>query len=77
MRPGTVLEPEWSPAPGFHLPGIVAYAAGALTAWFTGTVCPFFIPALNGIAIAAAVYVLLTNGAFARGTANANGRGKM
>jgi cytosine permease len=47
--------------PGFHLPGIVAYAAGALIAWLTGAVYPFFIPPLNGIVIAAAVYVLMNN----------------
>jgi cytosine permease len=47
--------------PGFHLPGIVAYAAGALIAWLTGAVYLFFIPPLNGIVIAAAVYVLMNN----------------
>jgi cytosine permease len=45
--------------PGFHFPGIIAYGAGALIAWLTGTVYPFFISPLNGIAATAAVYVLL------------------
>jgi cytosine permease len=45
--------------PGFHIPGLAAYALGALTAWLTATVFPFFIPPLNGIVIAAAAYVIL------------------
>jgi cytosine permease len=44
--------------PGFHVPGIVAYGAGSLAAWFTATVFPFLIPSLNGIVVAAAVYVI-------------------
>jgi cytosine permease len=44
---------------GFHVPGIIAYALGALIAWLTAAVIPFFIPPLNGIVIAAAVYVVL------------------
>jgi cytosine permease len=47
--------------PGFHLPGVIAYAVGAMTAWLTGAVYTFFIPPLNGIVIAAAVYVLMNN----------------
>jgi cytosine permease len=45
--------------PGFYIPGIIAYGAGALTAWLTTAVCPFFIPSLNGIVVAALVYVIL------------------
>jgi cytosine permease len=41
---------------GFHIPGVIAYGAGALTAWLTTAVRPFFIPPLNGILIAALVY---------------------
>jgi cytosine permease len=44
---------------GFHLPGIIAYGAGALTAWLTTAALPFFIPPLNGIIAAAAAYILL------------------
>jgi cytosine permease len=45
--------------PGFHIPGIVAYALGAFTAWLSAGALPFFIPPLNGILAAAAVYVIL------------------
>jgi hypothetical protein len=45
--------------PGFHIPGIIAYGGGALTAWLTMAVVPFFIPPLNGIITAALVYVIL------------------
>jgi hypothetical protein len=45
--------------PGFHIPGIIAYGAGALAAWVTTAVVPFFIPPLNGIIVAAAAYVVL------------------
>jgi cytosine permease len=45
--------------PGFHIPGLIAYALGALAAWLTTAVFPFFIPPLNGIIIAAAAYVIL------------------
>jgi predicted PurR-regulated permease PerM len=45
--------------PGFHIPGIIAYSAGALAAWLTTAAVPFFIPPLNGIITAAAVYVIL------------------
>jgi hypothetical protein len=45
--------------PGFHTPGIIAYSAGALAAWLTTAVIPFFIPPLNGIITAAIVYVIL------------------
>jgi cytosine permease len=44
---------------GFHIPGIIAYGAGALTAWLTTAAVPFFIPPLNGIIASAAVYVIL------------------
>jgi cytosine permease len=44
--------------PGFHIPGVIAYGCGALTAWLTTGVVPFFIPPLNGIIVAAAVYVI-------------------
>jgi cytosine permease len=44
--------------PGFHIPGVIAYGCGALTAWLTTGVIPFFIPPLNGIITAAAVYVI-------------------
>jgi cytosine permease len=42
----------------FHIPGLIAYALGALAAWITTSVFPFFIPPLNGIITAAAVYVV-------------------
>jgi cytosine permease len=45
--------------PGFHIPGLIAYGCGALTAWLTTEVVHFFIPPLNGIITAAAVYVIL------------------
>jgi cytosine permease len=45
--------------PGFHLPGIIAYAAGAIVARLTSTVWLFLIPPLNGIVVAAAAYVIL------------------
>jgi cytosine permease len=45
--------------PGFHIPGILAYGVGALTAWLTTEVIPFFIPPLNGIIVAVVVYVIL------------------
>jgi phosphate/sulfate permease len=45
--------------PGFYIPGIIAYGAGALTAWLTTAVVSFFIPPLNGIVVAALVYVIL------------------
>jgi cytosine permease len=45
--------------PGFHIPGIIAYGCGALTAWLTTGVVPFFIPPLNGIVVAAVVYIML------------------
>jgi cytosine permease len=45
--------------PGFHIPGIIAYALGVMTAWITASVVPFFIPPLNGIVTAAAIYVIL------------------
>jgi cytosine permease len=44
---------------GLHLPGIIACGAGALIAWLTTAVFPFFIPPLNGIITAAAAYILL------------------
>jgi cytosine permease len=44
---------------GFHRSGIIAYGAGALTAWLTTAALPFFIPPLNGIIAAAAAYILL------------------
>jgi cytosine permease len=44
---------------GFYIPGIIAYGAGALIAWLTTAVCLFFIPPLNGIVVAALVYVIL------------------
>jgi hypothetical protein len=43
----------------FHVSGIIAYGCGALAAWLTTSVIPFFIPPLNGIITAAAVYVVL------------------
>jgi cytosine permease len=50
---------EFAPVkPGFHIPGIIAYGTGALAAWLTTAVVPFFIPPLNGIIVAAAVYVI-------------------
>jgi cytosine permease len=45
--------------PGFHLPGLVAYGLGAFTAWLTGSAAPFFIPPVNGIIAAMAVYMVL------------------
>jgi cytosine permease len=45
--------------PGFYLPGVVAYGLGALAAWLTSAVIPFFIPPLNGIIAAMAFYILL------------------
>jgi hypothetical protein len=45
--------------PGVHTPGIIAYGFGALSAWLTATVVPFFIPPLNGIIAAAAAYLIL------------------
>jgi cytosine permease len=44
---------------GFHIPGLAAYGLGALAAWITTAAVLFFIPPLNGIIIAAAVYVVL------------------
>jgi hypothetical protein len=44
---------------GFHIPGLIAYTLGALSAWITTSALPFFIPPLNGIIIAAAAYVVL------------------
>jgi hypothetical protein len=43
---------------GFHIPGIIAYALGTLIAWLTTVVVPFFIPPVNGIITAAAIYVI-------------------
>jgi cytosine permease len=48
--------PIW---PDFHIPGLIAYALGALAAWITAGALPFFIPPLNGIIASAAVYVML------------------
>ncbi|MDR1894936.1 MAG: cytosine permease [Spirochaetales bacterium] len=45
--------------PGFHLPGLIAYGLGALTAWRTGGALPFLIPPVNGIIVAIAVYMVL------------------
>jgi cytosine permease len=45
--------------PGFHIPGVIAYGCGAFTAWLTTGIVPFFIPPLDGIITAAAVYVML------------------
>ncbi|MDR1930300.1 MAG: cytosine permease [Treponema sp.] len=45
--------------PGFHPPGLAAYGFGALTAWLSGGVLPFFIPPVNGILAAVAVYLVL------------------
>jgi cytosine permease len=45
--------------PGFHLPGLIAYGLGAFAAWLTGGAFPFFIPPLNGIIVAMAVYMVL------------------
>jgi hypothetical protein len=42
----------------FHIPGLNADALGALAAWITNSVFPFFIPPLHGIITAAAVYVV-------------------
>ncbi|MDR1900977.1 MAG: hypothetical protein LBQ88_01660, partial [Treponema sp.] len=44
---------------GFHPPGVIAYGLGASAAWLTGGVVPFFIPPLNGILVAMAVYMVL------------------
>jgi cytosine permease len=45
--------------PAFHIPGLIAYGLGALTAWITSGALPFFIPPLNGILTSALVYVIL------------------
>jgi len=56
--------------PGFNLPGVIAYAAGALTACITGGTfasipllsflnLPFFIGPINGIVVSIVLYVVL------------------
>jgi cytosine permease len=45
--------------PRFRVPGLIAYGLGVLAAWLTGTVIPFFIPPVNGIIVAMAVYLAL------------------
>jgi cytosine permease len=60
-RRGGGTEPPGEDArldPGFHLPGIAAYATGALAAWLTSTAYPLFIPPLSGIAVAAVFYAV-------------------
>ncbi|MDR0512958.1 MAG: cytosine permease, partial [Treponema sp.] len=44
---------------GIHLPGIIAFASGAIIAYITGMVAPFFIAPINGIAASMGIYVLL------------------
>jgi cytosine permease len=60
--PGKPVETELPVKPGFHIPGIIAYVLGALTAWITASAVPFFIPPLNGIIATAAIYVVLDLG---------------
>jgi cytosine permease len=45
---------DFAMRPGFHLPGLLAYALGALT----GAI-PFLIPPLNGIIVAMAAFLIL------------------
>ncbi|MDR2303328.1 MAG: hypothetical protein LBE10_01895, partial [Treponema sp.] len=52
-------EGDISMRPGFHVPGLAAYALGVSTAWITTLAIPFFIPPLNGIITAALVYIML------------------
>lgn len=45
---------------GFNVPGIAAFVAGAVTAYYTGNVHIFFIGPINGIVVSMALYLLLT-----------------
>jgi methyl-accepting chemotaxis protein/purine-cytosine permease-like protein len=42
-----------------YTPGVIAFILGALTSYLTGTVLPFFIPALNGLVVSLIAYCLL------------------
>jgi methyl-accepting chemotaxis protein/purine-cytosine permease-like protein len=43
-----------------RIPGVVAYLLGAIITYVTGSLIPFFIPAINGVAVSLFSYCLLT-----------------
>lgn len=46
---------------GWYLPGIIAFAVGALVAYITGNIAVFFIGPVNGIVVSMVVYIILVN----------------
>lgn len=46
---------------GWYLPGIIAFAVGALVAYITGNIALFFIGPVNGIVVSMVVYIILVN----------------
>ncbi|MDR0644678.1 MAG: methyl-accepting chemotaxis protein, partial [Treponema sp.] len=49
-----------TPDRDLYLPGLIAFALGAFTAYLTSAILPFFIPALNGLAVSLFSYCLLS-----------------
>lgn len=45
--------------PGFHMPGLIAFALGAIVAFVTGSVAVFFVAPINGILVSMVAYVIL------------------
>jgi methyl-accepting chemotaxis protein/purine-cytosine permease-like protein len=43
-----------------RIPGVLAYILGAIITYVTGSVIPFFIPAINGVAVSLFSYCILT-----------------
>jgi purine-cytosine permease-like protein/methyl-accepting chemotaxis protein len=44
-----------------RIPGVVAFVLGVITTYITGNLIPFFIPAINGLAVSLCSYSLLTS----------------
>jgi cytosine permease len=50
---------NFKPAKGINWAGIIAFAAGAIIAYLTANVTPFFVIPINGIIISIVAYILL------------------
>lgn len=50
---------NFKPVAGINWAGIISFAAGAVIAYITANVIPFFVAPINGIVISVAVYIIL------------------
>jgi cytosine permease len=50
---------NFKPAAGINWAGIIAFVAGAIVAYLTANVIPFFVAPINGIVISIVAYILL------------------